>query len=126
MLWRSTRNKTPEKKVKDIASSETAPQGGVDVGDEEDGVRAASAPGFERRRRKESSDIALDAAGKNTWTYKHCTNTTPAISSPPSMSTTDTPSHPTPTNTEEELPKEAELDSSFLASGGDKSSTQCH
>jgi hypothetical protein len=37
------------KKAKDIASSETALQGGIDVGDEEAGVRAASAPGSERR-----------------------------------------------------------------------------
>eukprot|EP00957_Ditylum_brightwellii_P019858 1498523-Ditylum_brightwellii.AAC.1 len=40
------------------------------------------------------------------------------------MPTADTPSHPTPTNTEDEPPKETEVDSSFLASGGDKTPTQ--
>eukprot|EP00957_Ditylum_brightwellii_P049352 3744280-Ditylum_brightwellii.AAC.1 len=88
-----------------MASSKTALQGDSDVGNEKAGVRAASVPGPGRRKRKNSSDIALDVQRKNTHTYKNCTNATPAISSPPSMPTTDTPSHPTPTNTEEEPPK---------------------
>eukprot|EP00957_Ditylum_brightwellii_P075116 5708110-Ditylum_brightwellii.AAC.1 len=66
MLQRSAWKRTPEKKAKEIASSETAPQDGIYVGGEEAGVRPASAPGSERRERKESSDIASDAARKNT------------------------------------------------------------
>eukprot|EP00957_Ditylum_brightwellii_P076865 5842644-Ditylum_brightwellii.AAC.1 len=58
--------------------------------------------------------------------YKNCTNTTPAISSLPPTLTADAPSHPTPTNTEEEPPKETEVDSSSLTSGGDKSPKQRH
>eukprot|EP00957_Ditylum_brightwellii_P061296 4652385-Ditylum_brightwellii.AAC.1 len=105
MLWRNAWKKTSKKKAKDMASSKTASQGDSDVGDEKAGLRAASAPGPGRRKRKNSSDIALDVKRKNTHTYKNDASTAPAISSPPSMPTADTPSHPTPTNTEEEPPK---------------------
>eukprot|EP00957_Ditylum_brightwellii_P136106 10380161-Ditylum_brightwellii.AAC.1 len=54
MLWRSTRKRTPEKKAKDIASSETNPQGGSDVGADEADERAASEPGPERRKGKKA------------------------------------------------------------------------
>eukprot|EP00957_Ditylum_brightwellii_P007414 561332-Ditylum_brightwellii.AAC.1 len=125
MVQISLRNKSQKEQDNSVPLTGSTSQIASNEGGKNTSERADSQMLATKRRRKETTDIALGEKRRNQQIIQKATNAMPVIFSPLPTPAADTPTHHLSTNTEKEPHTEAGKSSSSLADDEIKSLAEC-